>query len=292
VIFCHCDVRDYQGLASAIRQMKPEVVFHLAGQVAMTTSIERPALDFGTNALGTFHLLEAVREFAPEALVVYSSTNKVYGDLEWVEFEERESRYVAPAYPFGFGEDTPLDFRSPYGCSKGSADQYMLEYARCFGLRTVVLRHSSIFGDRQFSTFDQGWIGWFVAKGLEIRDGLLRIPFAIAGNGKQVRDVLFSNDLVTCYQSVVEHSDRAVGEAFNIGGGMVNSLSLLELFRCLEGQLGIRMAFESGPARASDQRVFVADIRKAENLLGWQPKVDKMEGLARMVKWVESSRTK
>lgn len=289
VRFCHLDVRDREGIDSMVAEIRPRVVFHLAGQVAMTTSLQDPALDFGTNATGTFHVLDAIRRSAPEAALVYSSTNKVYGDLDWVSYQETATRYQTPDHPHGFGEDTPLDFRSPYGCSKGAADQYVLDFARCYGLRTVVLRHSSIYGGRQFSTFDQGWIGWFIQKALETRSVGCPVPFSIAGNGKQVRDVLFSDDLVSCYMSVVEHMHSVSGQAFNIGGGMKNSLSLLELFRLLEELLHIRLEWVSGPPRASDQKVFVADIRKAERLLHWRPGVDKYQGLEKMIAWVESA---
>lgn len=288
--FQHCDVRDGQGLEALVRQKKPQVFFHLAGQVAMTTSLQNPALDFGTNAMGTFNVLEALRRSAPDAMLIYSSTNKVYGDLEWASYQEADTRYVLPEHPFGFGEDTPLDFRSPYGCSKGAADQYVLDYARCFGLRTVVLRHSSIFGTRQFSTYDQGWIGWFIQKAIEIREGKLPEPFSISGNGKQVRDVLFSEDLVSCYLAVVLNMDSVAGHVFNIGGGMANSLSLLELFAYLEQRLGVHMEYKVGPPRSSDQKVFVADIRKAWTLLQWQPCVGKLDGLEKMLAWVKKAR--
>ena len=287
--FHRLDVRDCAAVNSLIQEVKPEVVFHLAGQVAMTTSLQDPALDFGTNAMGTFHVLDALRRFASDSVLVYSSTNKVYGDLGWVSYQEDSTRYQALDYPHGFDETTPLDFRSPYGCSKGAADQYVLDFARCYGLRTVVLRHSSIYGGRQFSTFDQGWIGWFIQKALETRSAGRAIPFAIAGNGKQVRDVLFSDDLVSCYRGAVGRIDSILGQAFNIGGGMNNSLSLVELFGVLEELLGIRMEWALNPPRASDQKVFVADIRKAESLLHWHPLVDKRQGIERMISWVASA---
>ena len=159
--FIHADIRNANDVTRVISEVKPDVIFHLAGQVAMTTSISDPRMDFEINALGTLNVLEAVRQHVPEAIVIYSSTNKVYGDLEWVKYEEIDTRYITPYYPKGFDENTPLDFRSPYGCSKGAADQYMLDYARMFDLRTVVFRHSSMYGGRQFATYDQGWIGWF-----------------------------------------------------------------------------------------------------------------------------------
>ena len=286
--FLHRDVRSSSDVEGVIRDLKPDVVFHLAGQVAMTTSIEDPRLDFEVNVVGTHNLLEAARKLSPRTILLYSSTNKVYGDLETLALRETPTRYEAVDHPDGFDEATPLDFRSPYGCSKGAADQYMLDYARVFGLRTVVFRHSSIFGSRQFSTFDQGWIGWFAQKAIEARKGSTQ-SFTISGDGKQVRDVLFSDDLVRCYLQAVEHIEEAKGQAFNIGGGMGNSLSLLELFAFLEGALGVKLKYERLPWRQSDQRVFVADIRKAGRLFDWRPAVGKEEGLRKMIDWVESA---
>jgi len=262
-------------------------VAHLAGQVAMTTSIERPRLDFETNALGTLNLLEAARRYAPDAVVLYSSTNKVYGDLESVRRSEESTRYVLPDHPDGIDESLPLDFHSPYGCSKGAADQYMRDYHRMFGLRTVVFRHSSIYGGRQFATFDQGWIGWFCAKAVEMEDPSAP-PFTISGNGKQVRDVLHADDIVRCYLEAAENIERCAGQAYNIGGGVENSLSLLELFEHLEERTGNRMRYVMQPWRPSDQKVFVADTAKAKRDFGFEPQVGKEEGLARMLDWVRS----
>lgn len=260
-------------------------VAHLAGQVAMTTSLDRPRLDFETNAGGTVNVLEAVRRFAPQAAVLFSSTNKVYGDLSSLRCEERETRYVLPDHPFGLDESLPLDFHSPYSCSKGAADQYMLDYHRMFDLKTVVFRHSSIYGARQFATYDQGWIGWFCQKAVEMADPAAP-PFTISGDGKQVRDVLHADDIVRCYLDAAARIDRCAGQAYNIGGGMENSLSLLELFQLLEKMTGNRMRYRSLPWRKSDQKVFVADITKARRDFGFEPQVDKETGLARMLEWV------
>ena len=287
--FHHADTRDPAKLESIVAACKPETVYHLAGQVAMTTSIENPRLDFETNALGTLNLLESLRKHAPGAYLVYSSTNKVYGDLEQYRYEEGALRYTMASHPKGFDENVTLSFQSPYGCSKGAADQYVLDYARIFGLRTAVFRHSSVFGSRQFSTFDQGWIGWFVRKALETQAGRAGEPFTISGNGKQVRDVLFSEDLVSCYFSATARQERTIGQAYNIGGGMENSLSLLELFAWLERELKIELKYTKLPWRVSDQKIFVADISKAERDFGWKPAVSSHEGLKRMVSWVSQS---
>jgi len=283
--FIHADIRNANDIEKVIKDVKPDVIFHLAGQVAMTTSIDNPRFDFEVNALGTLNLLESVRKNAPESIVIYSSTNKVYGDLEWVRYEETETRYITPDFPNGFNESLRLDFHSPYGCSKGAADQYMLDYARMFGLKTVVFRHSSMYGGRQFATYDQGWVGWFCQKAIETKKGILKKPFTISGNGKQVRDVLHADDVIRLYFKAIENINKAKGQAFNIGGGIENSLSLLELFDFLERELDVRLSYTKLPWRASDQKVFVADITKAKNLIGWQPKVSLEEGIVRTYQW-------
>lgn len=283
------DVRSQQSVEKAVREIKPDVVFHTAGQVAMTTSVADPRLDFETNALGTFNVLDAIRLHSPESIVTFSSTNKVYGDLESYRYTETPTRYLCEDFPQGFPETVPLDFRTPYGCSKGSADQYIRDYSLTYGLRTIVFRHSTIFGGRQFATADQGWIGWFVQQAVETAAAPDRDPFTISGNGKQVRDVLFAPDLVHCYFAAVEHIGRTSGEVFNIGGGYPNSLSLLELFAILERELGIELRFQQLPPRESDQKVFVADLAKAEALFGWRPGTDSTSGIRQMIDWVRAS---
>jgi len=288
--FEYGDIRNQNDITRVIQAFKPDVIFHLAGQVAMTTSIANPQMDFEINVMGTHSLLEAVRLHAPEATVVYSSTNKVYGDLEQYTYRETETRYECIERPNGCDELTQLDFHSPYGCSKGAADQYMLDYARIFGLKTIVFRHSSMYGGRQFATYDQGWVGWFCQKGVETNRGQVREPFTISGTGKQVRDVLHAEDMKRLYAAAVNSIETAKGQAFNIGGGIENSLSLLELFSLLEAKLNIKLHYTRLPVRESDQRVFVADIEKARQLLGWQPMIGAEEGVTRMVDWVSSAR--
>jgi CDP-paratose 2-epimerase len=283
------DVRDSVKVAEVIEDFKPDVIFHTAGQVAMTTSLENPRADFETNALGTFNVLEGVRTKSPDSAIFFSSTNKVYGDLENFNYQETETRYICNEFPKGFPESLPLDFRTPYGCSKGAADQYIKDYSLCYGLKTVVFRHSSIFGGRQFSTADQGWIGWFVKQAIETKEGRLKSPFTISGNGKQVRDVLFATDIIICYFDALKHIDKTSGQIFNIGGGQDNSLSLLELFQMCEELLDIKMNYTCLPPRPSDQKVFIADISKATSTFGWKPKVDKRSGLVEMFNWVGRS---
>jgi len=281
------DIRDAETVSDLIRRIRPNVLAHFAGQVAMTTSIQNPRLDFMVNTLGTLNALEAVRLHSPETIVLFPSTNKVYGDLAWVRHDEMETRYVASDYPNGFDETIPLNFHSPYGCSKGAADQYVLDYARMFGLRTVVFRHSSMYGGRQFATHDQGWAGWFCQKALQLQEaqqtGRAAQPFTISGDGKQVRDLLHAEDVVRLYISAVKHIDQASGRAFNIGGGLGNSLSLLELFAFLEKELGIEMVYDKLPWRLSDQKTFVTDTRQAYEYFDWEPAIQYSDGVSGML---------
>ncbi len=285
-IFVQKDIRSADDVLDVVRAYRPKTIFHLAGQVAMTTSIQNPRVDFDVNTLGTLNVLEAVRLTSAESTIVYSSTNKVYGDLEWVVYHEQDTRYIAEGFPLGFSEAIHLDFHSPYGCSKGAADQYMLDYARVFGLKTIVFRHSSMYGGRQFSSYDQGWIGWFCQKALEAKTGAP--PFTISGTGKQVRDVLHADDMVALYLLAAQQRDRLTGQAFNIGGGMENSLSLLELFSVLEEKVGTHLHYTNLPFRESDQKVFVADLAKIRSAIGWEPKVAPSHGIERQIKWCES----
>lgn len=284
--FVKANTNEFEKISEVIKKYQPNIIYHLAGQVAMTTSIANPRLDFETNVLGSFNVLESVRQFSPETVVVYSSTNKVYGDFEYLQYEETSTRYVCKEYPNGFDESVHLDFHSPYGCSKGSADQYMLDWSRIFGLKTIVFRHSSMYGARQFGTYDQGWISWFCQKAAETKKDPKTV-FTISGNGKQVRDVLHAEDMIKLYISAPKHIDKAKGQVFNIGGGMENSLSLLELFNFLEKELNIKLNYTQLSPRESDQKIFVADIKKARETFEWEPIVSKEEGIRKMLNWVE-----
>lgn len=288
VEFVRADVRDAAAVRNIVATHRPGVVFHLAGQVAMTTSLNDPRTDFETNVVGSFNVLEAVRAAAPAAVVVYASSNKVYGGLATVALTEGDSRFTAPGHPHGVDESAPLDFQTPYGCSKGAADQYMLDYARVYGLNTVVFRHSTIYGGRQFATFDQGWVGWFCRQALVQQRDPSAAPFTIAGSGKQVRDLLFVDDAVDAYFAAATHIAEARGQAFNIGGGMPNSSSLLELFGQLGALTGTTLRYEQLPWRDHDQRFFVAGNGKARRLLDWAPRVGKAEGVARMMEWTSA----
>ena len=287
----HGDIRNINDIQTAVENVKPDFIFHFAGQVAMTTSLENPRHDFETNVIGAFNLLESIRLNSPESVILYSSTNKVYGDLEYINYTEIDSRYNIdhPDYSkYGFDENVKLDFRSPYGCSKGAADQYILDYTRNFNLRAIVFRHSSIFGERQLSNFDQGWIGWFIRQAILTKQDKLREPFTICGNGKQVRDILFVPDLISCYIKACDNLDKCNGEVFNIGGGKKNSLSIIELFNILEPSLDTELKYTKLPCRSNDQKVFIADIRKAKNVFNWEPTIDKISGIENMINWVKS----
>lgn len=289
--FLQVDLANAEGVMSVFRRYAPfDYICHVGGQVAMTTSLEDPARDLQTNVLGTFNVLEASRALSPEALIAYSSTNKVYGDLEWLRYDETDTRYYLPDYLDGLDETLPLDFSTPYGCSKGSADQYVRDWARVYGLKTVVFRHSSIYGGRQYASFDQGWIGWFCKQAClqkhQASNELELKKFTISGTGKQVRDVLHSEDLIELYNNAYLAKDNLNGEIFNIGGGISNSLSLLELFDKLSNLLGLdTLHFDKQPRRQSDQDFFVADITKAKQVLDWQPNVSLNSGLAKAIDW-------
>jgi CDP-paratose 2-epimerase len=251
----------------------------------MTTSMQSPRRDFEINVLGSVNVLEAVRQYTPGTAIVYASSNKVYGNLQHLDLVEADTRYQPRASQRGVDELAAIEFHTPYGCSKGAADQYMLDYARGFGLNTVVFRHSTIYGGRQFATYDQGWVGWFVRQALESKAYPARPPFTVSGDGKQVRDLLHVSDAVRCYVAAFENVQTARGHAFNIGGGIENSMSLVELLHYLEERLGIKLNYTHLPWRQSDQKFFVADNSKAERLIHWTPKTSKEQGIEDTLSW-------
>jgi CDP-paratose 2-epimerase len=284
--FVRADVRDAWAMNALLAaHADADAVLHLAGQVAVTTSVVDPRADFEINALGTLNVLEAVRTAAGgRPAVLYSSTNKVYGNLEQLQVVERDGRYAYLDRSFGIDEDEPLDFHSPYGCSKGAGDQYVRDYARIYGLRTVVFRQSCIYGTRQMGIEDQGWVAWFC---VAVATGQ---PFTIFGDGKQIRDALWIGDLINAYERALERIDDVSGAVFNIGGGPSNTLSLRELVAKLERAHDRRLDPPLAPWRPGDQRVFVADIRKADRLLDWRPRVSIDDGVDRLITWVRENR--
>jgi len=277
------DVRNPAALAQAVQGQ--DVIYHLAGQVAVTTSVLDPRDDFENNALGTFNALEAARAAGSNPIFIYASTNKVYGGMEDVIVEEEATRYRYRDLPLGIPETQPLDFHSPYGCSKGAGDQYVRDYARIYGLRTVVMRQSCIYGTRQFGIEDQGWIAWFIIAAVTGK------PITIYGDGKQVRDILFISDLLDVYQAAIDRIDATAGQVYNIGGGPENTLSVwAELGPMLAKLLGRKVTVSRSDWRPGDQRICIMDTRKAQRGLGWRPKVGVAEGVRRLYEWVAANK--
>ena len=287
--FIHGDIRNKNDIENIIKENNFDAIFHLAGQVARTTSIENPYKDFEINSLGTLNILDSVRKYSQNTHIFYSSTNKVYGDLEQFNYEETDTRYICKEYNNGFPENINLEFHSPYGCSKGAADQYIIDFHRIFNINTTVFRHSSMYGSRQFATYDQGWIGWFCQKAIEKKYNKNSI-FTISGNGKQVRDILHAKDMIELYYLALENTDKVSGKYYNIGGGMEQSLSLLELFNMLNDILNIKLEYDCLPFRISDQKIFVADISKINKDINWFPKVKAREGIEEMIYWIENGK--
>ena len=277
------DVRDAAQLTVAARDA--DVIVHLAAQVAVTTSVTDPRNDFEINAQGTFNLVEAARLSDRKPVVLYSSTNKVYGGMDDVRVVERGTRWEYESLPMGCSESQPLDFHSPYGCSKGTGDQYVRDYARIYGLRSVVCRQSCIYGTRQFGVEDQGWVAWMIIAAITGK------PITIYGDGKQIRDVLFVDDLLDAYDAAIAKIDTAAGQVYNLGGGPANTMSIwTEFGPLLEKLLGKPVPVARGDWRPGDQKVFVADIRKAERELGWKPKIGVEEGVSRLFEWVKANK--
>jgi len=276
------DIRSADDITEAAKEA--DVIVHLAGQVAVTTSVTNPRGDFEANALGTFNALEAARLSERHPIFLYASTNKVYGGMEDVKLIEDATRWRYAELEYGCAETQPLDFHSPYGCSKGTGDQYVRDYARIYGLRSVVLRQSCIYGPRQFGIEDQGWLAWMIIAAVTGR------KITIYGDGKQVRDVLNVSDLLNAYDAAVEKIDVAKGEVYNMGGGTRNILAVwAEFGPILENLLGKKIDVARDDWRPGDQRVFYADYRKAKNELGWEPKIDLEEGIEMLFKWVKEN---
>jgi CDP-paratose 2-epimerase len=279
-VFLKYDIRHAEEMNKTFRNSKYDFVLHLAAQVAVTTSVQNPREDFEINAMGTLNLLEAIRIYNPEAFVLYASTNKVYGKLEYLKVINRNGRYQYLDRPSGVDENCYLDFHSPYGCSKGAADQYMIDYARIYNLKTAVFRQSCIYGIRQFGIEDQGWVAWFTIA------SVLHKPISIFGDGMQVRDALFIEDLISAYEAAYENKNKILGQAFNIGGSMANTLSLLQLIDILEKKLNRRIPITFGNWRPGDQKLFVCDISKFSMTTGWIPRISSERGVEILIDWV------
>jgi CDP-paratose 2-epimerase len=279
------DIRHEDELRDAMSIAKPDLVVHLAAQVAVTTSVANPREDFEINALGTFNMLEVARSLETKPAVFFASTNKVYGGMEDVVVTEQDTRYTYRDFPNGIDEHQPLDFHSPYGCSKGTGDQYVRDYARIFGLKTVVFRQSTIYGTRQFGVEDQGWLAHFIIATVMGR------PITIYGNGKQVRDMLHVSDLIRAYELAWQNIDSVSGEVFNVGGGNENTISIWrECGPMLEELAGRSIQVIHREWRPGDQPCFVSNNAKAQKLLGWQPKKELWTGIQELWQWVSANK--
>ena len=273
------DIEDASLLTTAVRDA--DVIIHLAGEVAVTTSVDHPRQDFEANALGTFNLLEAARSSEKKPIILYASTNKVYGGMEEIRIVEEETRYQYDRQINGIPETYPLDFHSPYGCSKGAGDQYVRDYARIYDLPTVVFRQSTIYGPRQFGIEDQGWMAWLIIASVMNR------KITIYGDGKQVRDMLFVEDLLDVYDAALEKINVAKGQVYNIGGGPENTISIWREFGpALEDMIGKELPVIWADWRPGDQRIYISDISKASSELSWKPKTRLTEGMRLLFNWV------
>ena len=282
--FVQGDVRDFDKLTQTVSTATPDLLVHLASQVAVTTSVKNPREDFEINALGTFNVLEAARAQSTPPAVFFASTNKVYGGMEDVGVIQDQTRYRYRDLPLGVSEQQPLDFHSPYGCSKGTGDQYVRDYSRIYGMRTVVFRQSCIYGERQFGVEDQGWVAHFIIAAAMNRS------INIYGDGKQVRDLLYVQDLINAYDAAWNHLDIASGQVFNVGGGVANTLSIWTEFGPLLEQLaGRKISIKRGDWRPGDQPVFISDNSKAKRVLGWEPLTSVNEGVRKLWDWVTSN---
>jgi CDP-paratose 2-epimerase len=279
------DIRDGRAVRLALAGAKS--VFQLAGQVAVTSSMEDPCADLDVNVRGTVNVLDELRKLNQGSFFAFTSTNKVYGDLEQVELSAHASRYEPDNVQLrrrGFSEELPLSFRTPYGCSKGAADQYVLDYARSFNMKNVVFRMSCIYGPRQFGTEDQGWVAHFLIRAMSGQ------PITIFGDGKQVRDLLNVSDLIRAFLTAESQQEAVAGQAFNMGGGVRNMASVSEVLAQIENLVGHKLDLPRGPWRVADQKYYVSDTTKFETTTGWKAQVSVQQGLAQLHRWLEDNR--
>ncbi|MEM2918878.1 MAG: GDP-mannose 4,6-dehydratase [Candidatus Altiarchaeota archaeon] len=286
VKFVRGDIRKFENLKKVMKDA--ELVIHAAAQTAVTSSVENPRTDFEINALGTFNVLEAARLSNNDPVVIYCSTNKVYGEnVNSIKVNELEKRYEFSDKNFseGIPENFPIDAKghSPYGVSKLAGDQYCRDYFEVYGLKTLVFRMSCIYGTRQFGVEDQGWIAHFIISSIFER------PLTIYGNGKQVRDVLYVTDLVEAFHLGYENINKFSGEVYNIGGGKTNTLSILELIEILR-EYNLNPNYKFSSWRPSDQKVFISDISKAKKELSWKPKISAKRGIKFLFEWVKENK--
>lgn len=282
--FRHGDMRNWYEVSETLRENSFDYIFHFAAQVAVTTSLISPREDFDVNAKGTLNLLEAIRLFQPETIVVFTSTNKVYGNLEHNAISEVNGRYEFRDFPDGIAEDAALDFHSPYGCSKGVADQMVRDYYRIYGIKTLVFRQSCIYGYRQFGVEDQGWLAWFTIA------AVFGLPITIYGDGKQYRDVLFIDDLLSAFDKAILNIDAIAGRIYNIGGAGFG-ICLLEATKLIERYSGKKIRLVFGKRRPGDQPVYISNCGKARREFGWKPDTSAEEGLKKLFDWVDANKS-
>lgn len=280
--FLQDDIRDHAACEQAVKNC--DLIYHLAAQVAVTTSVTCPRHDFEVNLLGTLNILETARRQPVKPMVVYTSTNKVYGEMKHIAICERHNRWEYASLPHGNPESTPLDFYSPYGCSKGGADQYVLDYHRIYGLDTVVFRMSCIYGPRQMGCEDQGWVAFFLIQ------AALKQGITLYGDGKQIRDILFVSDLVSALVKAYGNRGVTSGQAYNIGGGPERTISLLELISMITTRFQKPLPYTFSDWRPGDQKVYVSDIRKACRDLNWTPKTSPENGIRALFDWIQANR--
>lgn len=283
-IFIKGDVRDDKKLLETFKKYRPDSVLHLAAQVTMVTSLENPREDFEINALGTFNVLEALRKTKSRAPAIYSSTNKVMGELTYIPIVEKKKRYQYRNIK-GVNENFPLDFHGPYGCSKGCGDQYFLDYARIFGLNTIVFRQSGIYGPHQFGIEEQGWLAWFS------NNLIFDKKVTIFGDGKQVRDVLYIDDLIKAFDSAFKNFKKARGKPYNIGGGPKFAISIWDLFYILEKISNRKFKYNFRPWRPGDQKVYVSDVSRAKKDFNWSPKISPEMGVEKLYNWIYQNKS-
>ena len=287
-----CDLRDNNKVLEIIQQHNFDSIFHFGAQVAMTKSIEDPILDFETNVLGTLNILNSMIENKSKSKLINISSNKVYGDLSWDNLEEQQTRYNSIDFRDGYNEEINLEFSGPYGCSKGSAEQYVLDYKKTFGLDTISLRLSTVFGMNQFFTFDQGWIGWFVNEYIKFSNNEIN-EINILGNGKQVRDILFIEDLVNLFKKMVNKDFSSLSQNyFNVGGGIKNSISIIELLHFLSDyfQSSRKLKIRNNDWRVGDQKFYVSKLDNINKNFDWLPKVEMKDGIIKYLNWINSAK--
>ncbi len=280
--FIKGDIRNFQQVKEIVR--KVNVIFHLAGQVAVTKSILNPREDFENNVVGTLNILEAARELAEKPIIVFSSTNKVYGEMNNLKIKEGKNRYDFLNSPKGVNENCLTDCFSPYGCSKGSAEQYVRDYYRIYGIPAVVFRQSCIYGPRQMGVEDQGWVAHFIISGIFDK------KVTIYGNGKQVRDILYIDDLIKLYLKAVLNINKTAGQIYNVGGGVENSLSLIELIDLLEKKYNIKLNVKFDEWRIADQKIFISDNSKIQRDLKWKPQINIDLGIQYLINWIKENK--